>query len=501
MIFIYADNLAIGDVGLNNPNLSTPNLDDFVNVEGAINCTNAHNTHAQCSPSRASLLTGLAAQQTGVAMVGLNQAENNGLKPNFLTIGNLFKEANYNTAVIGKWHVSPPTSATGGYAKYTTSNYGFDFELCDTYPPATNQVESFESNMRKGVIQNYINSVKDSDNPFFLYMPIPEPHPFVSLGDMAVYLDSQYGGSEQGSEDFRAEFEGVNRLPQHYGYSQFPATVDDWRDYAATLKGVDWAFGELITFLKSEGLYESTIIVFTSDNGGLQGDGATATNYNEITGDYYSGSLGSIYNGQLKIPCFVRWGSGNWSNRSINTPVSHYDWMPTFATILNIDNPLYYQREGEDISNILSGNMTTRTKDIFIESLGGNARLSNSAADLPPSKGGQWFNGISEGVRQIGRNEVAIISKNGTKKIVAGFYDYNASDPFDWLRRQTINPVSLQYYRIDVDPLEEYNVYQTVTDTEKKEFESLLKILKIKLNQVHQRMPYENWQSKNNQLK
>lgn len=491
----FLDNLAIGDVGYNNSEISTPNFDAFVQNDGAVNLSNFRNTNGLCSPSRAAILTGRPACEVGMFLTGpQTQSE---ILTEELTLAEILKSQGYRTGVFGKWHLSQLLASPG---VYDTEKYGFDHAYTRV-GVVNGQIESSESMWRRGIPQQWLDTVVNKPDPFFLFFAVPEPHPIVhpvhgDPGGQWTYHDPAYGGTLSGPNDFRSQYIGSEQLPNNYGYSQNPALDTNFVDYAATISAADWAFGEFIQYLKDAGEYDNTIIILSSDNGGLQAASVTATNLIPNQGINLSGNLGKVYDGSLRVPTAIRWGNGNWTNRTVTTLASHYDLMPTLAAVVGSTNPLAYQGCGEDISEILSGQTTIRQKGLYVETISGGSRI-NGGGSTPRPAGGFWPNGRT-GRNTMYQNELAFVNAAGTKKIVAGFFPYqlDMGEPLDWRRVQTVDPRSWQFYDLTVDPLEEFDLYDTVTGADLLEFQAMQREMLLNVKNTARRMPMRSWINK-----
>ncbi|MEM9681161.1 MAG: sulfatase-like hydrolase/transferase, partial [Bacteroidota bacterium] len=463
-------------------------INSFLNEDGAINLTRMYAGSSICTPSRASLLTGCIPDGTGLYQVGPNLS--NELLTEEYTIGEMLKSEGYTTGIYGKWHLSQ-SFAFG----FDLEKYGFDVGVNAT-GIVDNQVSSAEWYWKTHV-RDFLEEVKDTS--FFLYWAPVEPH-FLQTGT-AEFTDPMIGGVDS----FRNRYDGIhypdNLLPEHYGYSQFPATPDQFKFYGACVSEMDWAFGQMVQWLKDNGLFENTIILFSSDNGGAKCAECIPTNYTKD--NLLSGNKSFLYEGGIRVPGLIRWNNGGWTNRSIDLPISFYDIVPTIASVLGHDDPKIRQLHGENINEILKGNSNSRNRELFFQLGVGATRLQNPlSADQPP-EGGVWPNGN----RNVTfRNHVAILSPDGTKKIIAGYNKYpgNQDDPFDWRVRESIDPNSFQYYRMnesDAHPQNEnLNVYDLVTGAERIEFKALEAKLIAIAHYIRHTMPYRDWNNKEGNL-
>lgn len=238
-----------------------------------------------CSPTRASLITGLYPDKAGVPGV-IRTHKNNSwgfLDPSAITIADQFKDGGYKTAIIGKWHL--------GLEKPNIPNVrGFDYfhgylgDMMDDYWThrrhginymRENEQEVDPEGHATDIFSQwaieYINNHKESTKPFFLYLAYNAPHSPV-----------------QPPEDW------LEKVKQRE-----PGLSEKRAKLVAFIEHLDHGIGRVINSLRQNNIYENTIIVFTSDNGGLLRDEAN-------NGPLRDGKQ-SVYEGGLRVPTSVVW--------------------------------------------------------------------------------------------------------------------------------------------------------------------------------------------------
>jgi arylsulfatase A len=303
IIFILADDLGVNDLGVyGRRDHRTPNLDKFA-AEG-LRLTTAYVASPICSPSRAALMTGKAPARLHITtfLPGradaasqrlLHPAMSQQLPLQETTLAERLREAGYATAMIGKWHL--------GGAGFTPLEQGFD-----VYHPGQATTKPSETEGGKGEYdltreaQRFIDA--NRDRPFYLYLAHNNPHiPFAAQ----------------------------------------PPLVDANRDafepaYAATVQTLDDSVGRLLAHLDGAGLRERTIVVFTSDNGGLHMPEGRHPRVTHNTP--YRAGKGYLYEGGLRVPLIVQ-GPGLLKKRTIDTPFLNTDWMPTLLALAGVPVP------------------------------------------------------------------------------------------------------------------------------------------------------------------
>ena len=414
IIFILADDLGYGDVQALNPDskIPTPHINSLA-TQGVL-FTNAHSTSSVCSPSRYSFLTGRYSWRTtrkkGVTWVW----EGPMIEQGTYTIGQMLKSQGYTTACIGKWHLGldwptkdgkPATLQNKGenvdYSKPIQNGptaHGFDYyfgQEVPSFPPhafiendmvnveptehwPASQAGGIEGAMAPGwryedqmgtLTAKAVQFIKhqtltDRKKPFFLYFPLSAPHTPISphekfLGKTAV---GRYG-------DFVFE--------------------------------MDYHIGSVIRLVDSLGISKNTLIIVTSDNGGVNEDGnkyvgavgSLVKKYGHNSSNSLRGIKSDAWEGGHRIPFIVQWKGQVPKNVSSNILISQVDMMATFAAIAGVKLP---EEVGEDSYNILPmlKDPSRKNRREFLVTLSGNGILAIQKTDwkliLSSGGGGSW---------------------------------------------------------------------------------------------------------------
>ncbi len=295
VIIILADDLGYGDLGCyGHSRFKTPHLDRMA-ADGA-RLTQFNCPAPFCAPTRASLLTGRYPFRCGMTQ---NPAPDGGAVANAvhlpeteITLGQLFKQAGYATAIIGKWHLGH------AQAEWLPTHRGFDDYLGIPYSNDMRPVQLVEGDrpleyplVQANLTRRYTDRAlhfidQNKDRPFFLYLPHAMPHKPLA--------------------------------PSEKYYRKSGAGL-----YGDVISELDAGIGELLSKLKKLGLDEKTLVVFTSDNGPWFG-GSTGG---------LRGMKGTSYEGGYRVPCIARWPG--------KIPAGHVSAEPAvmmdlFATVVNI---------------------------------------------------------------------------------------------------------------------------------------------------------------------
>ena len=320
IVLIFCDDLGYGDLGCYGAPIQTPNVNRMA-AEG-IRFTNFYSANPVCSPSRAALLTGRYPTRVGVPKV-LFPGEKSGLPDSEVTIAQMLKAKGYKTACVGKWHL-------GDLPQYLPTRRGFDqyFGI-----PYSNDMTPRVLLRNTEVIENpakletltprytaeairFIERSKDS--PFFLYLPHTYPH--IPLA---------------ASERFRGRSkEGL---------------------YGDVVEEIDWSTGEILSALKTHGLEDNTLVLFSSDNGPW---------YQGSPGGF-RGRKGGTYEGGVRVPLIARFPERIPYGSVSNALTSTMDILPTLAGLCGTRRPSK-PLDGVDIWPVLSGKVPEVGRDVLL---------------------------------------------------------------------------------------------------------------------------------------
>ena len=337
IVFFLADDLGQRDLGCYGSTFyETPHLDRLAS-QGA-RFTDAYAACPVCSPTRASIMTGQWPQRIGITdYIGaplkpeawnrntrlLPAPYSDRLPLESPTLAKSLKAAGYATFFAGKWHLGPEG--------WWPENQGFDLNFGgidrggpyggDKYfspygnprlkdgPPGEHLPDRLATEAA-----NFIEANKD--RPFFAYFSFYDVHtPLMAREDLRKKYEqkrARLGIAEQ----WGREHERDVRLVQEHAV------------YAAMVEAMDLAVGKVLTKLDELGLSDNTIVIFTSDNGGLStSEGWPTSNLP------FRGGKGWMYEGGIREPLLVRWPSVVHAGKVIQTPVSSPDFFPTLLEV------------------------------------------------------------------------------------------------------------------------------------------------------------------------
>lgn len=347
IILLLVDDLGWMDIGFYGSSFyETPNIDRL--AKEGIKFTNAYSACNVCSPSRASILTGknparlhltdwIEGYEKPFAKL-LSPAWTKYLPLEETTLAEILKKKNYATASIGKWHL-------GDDIKYYPEHQGFDLNIAGYYAgsPPTYFSPYRIPRLKNGDKGEYLTDrltdeaiqfmdVKKS-NPFFLYLPY-----------YAVHTPIQ--AKQEDVEAFRSKVNASS--PQ-----QNPV-------YAAMIKSLDESVGRLLQYVKEKGLEDNTIIIFTSDNGGL------VRSRNPITSNVpLREGKGTAYEGGVRVPLIVKWKGKIKETTQSEVPVIGTDLFPTLAAITNSNIRYIRNIDGVNIAPLLFGAPSIKREALY----------------------------------------------------------------------------------------------------------------------------------------
>ena len=305
IVIMLNDDMGFSDIGCYGGEIETPNLDRL--AAGGLRYTQFYNT-ARCSPSRASLLTGLHPHQTGIGILTYSTGPEGyagNLSRNSVTIAEVLKQRGYRTYLSGKWHVASsltqPSDAwplQRGFDEF----FGTIIGAGSFYNPntLTRDNDNIEAEAERDASFFYTDAISDQavefirkheredpEAPFFMYVAYTAPHwPLhAHEQDIAKYKGRFDAGWDRLREERLARlvksgiihpsWQLTERDPTQPPFDE--ADHRDWRlrcmeVYAAQIDRMDQGIGRVIAALEETGRFENTLIVFLSDNGGCAED-------------------------------------------------------------------------------------------------------------------------------------------------------------------------------------------------------------------------------------
>ncbi len=353
IIYIYADDLGVGDIGCYGQQyIKTPNIDRI--AEEGIRFTQHYTGAPVSAPARCCLLTG---KHAGNAYVRNNRELHDSsafrtgqlpLPDETVTIAELLKGKGYATGAIGKWGLGSIESSGNPNKQGFDFFYGYADQVHahNHYPSflwrdneqdfLENNVPSVHPKYEKGkemdVQKEYTKfmgtqysldlmteeAIKfidtNREKPFFLYIPYVVPHKALQVPGESLEMYEGVFDEEP--------YDGGN------GYTPHPRPLSA---YAAMISRMDQRIGDILDHLLESGLDDNTIVMFSSDNGPAGGGGLDSRFFNSAAG--LRGSKGQVYEGGIRVPFVARW-PGKIPSGTVTDHISaQYDLMATLAEL------------------------------------------------------------------------------------------------------------------------------------------------------------------------
>lgn len=359
VLFILADDLGVHDLSFTGSKYyETPNI-DRIGLEG-MEFTQGYATCQVCSPSRASIMSGKFPARHGITdWIGARTGEewrkanrfNQLLPPEYLhhlphayvTLPEAMKEAGYKTFFAGKWHLGQEGS--------WPEDHGFDINIGGNhagwpqggyYAPWSNpNLENHEDgeNLSMRLAKETVQFLRENkDTAFFAYLAFYAVHGPIQTthGKWARYRQ-------------KAEEMGISETGFEMGHFMPIRQTQDNPIYAGLVESMDDAVGVVLNALKELGLEENTIVIFTSDNGGVAaGDNFSTSNLPLRAGKGYQ------FEGGIREPYFIKvpWMEGG---RKCQVPVTGTDFYPTILELAGIELKPGEHVDGVSLVPLLEG--------------------------------------------------------------------------------------------------------------------------------------------------
>ena len=328
VVLIFTDDQGYQDVGVfGSPDIETPNLDQM--AKEGLQLTSFYSAQAVCSASRAGILTGCYPNRIGIHNA-LGPGNTHGINTTETTMAEMLKSNGYKTAIFGKWHL-------GHHPEFMPNKHGFDeyFGIPysnDMWPfhPQQGPIFNFpdlplyenemvidtlteQSQLTTQITERSVDFInRNKNNPFFLYVPHPQPH-------VPLFVSDKFKGKSK---------RGL---------------------YGDVIMEIDWSVGQIIGALKKNGLEDNTIVIFTSDNGPWLSYG----NHAGSALPFREGK-GTAWEGGQREPFIMKYPNKLNAGKVVDVPVMAIDILPTLAELTNSKLPAL-TIDGKNVWNIISG--------------------------------------------------------------------------------------------------------------------------------------------------
>jgi arylsulfatase A-like enzyme len=343
-VFILADDLGWKDVGfMGSEFYETPNIDKLAS-QGIV-FTNAYSNGPNCAPTRASLLSGQYSPRHGVYTVGSaerGQAKHRKLIPTknrttldagIVTLAEALKPAGYVSASMGKWHMGndPELGPVGQGFDLNVGGWEAGHPKSYFSPYRNPKLEDGPKgeHLTDRLTEEALGFIEmNRDRPFFLYLPYYAVH---------------------------TPLQAKKKLIAKYK-RKAPSQGQGNATYAAMVESLDAGVGRIMGKLDELGLAENTLVVFSSDNGGVR----TITSMEPLRG-----GKGMLYEGGIRVPLIVRWLAVVKPGRRCAEPVISIDFYPTLLEVTEAAKPPGQILDGQSIVPVLTGSDTLPSRALY----------------------------------------------------------------------------------------------------------------------------------------
>jgi arylsulfatase A-like enzyme len=340
IVYINIDDLGWSDLSsYGSDYYETPNIDKL--VSNGMMFTNAYASASNCAPSRAGLFTGQYSPRHGIYTVNnsdrgkaihrklIPTPNTTTLHDSIITIADVLNQKGYLTASMGKWHLGE-----------TPESQGFDINIGGTHDghPKSYFSPYKNKNLSDGPEGEYLTDRltneaisflnKNYNTSFFLYMTYYTVHTPI-----------------QGKPELIEKYKAKKTTKAHSNPT-----------YGAMVEAMDQNIGRLIETIENLGLSSNTLIIFTSDNGGL----FTVSKQLPLRA-----GKGSYYEGGIRVPFIVRWDNKITANSVSHTPINNIDIYPTILELLALDKPKNHPLDGVSLLPLFNNEKTNKARPLF----------------------------------------------------------------------------------------------------------------------------------------
>ena len=373
VVFVLVDDLRYDAMGFLRPQLETPYIDRI--AAGGAYFEHAFVTSSLCSPSRATMLTGLSMRNHGI--VDNNKASEDG----FVYFPKYLQDAGYETGFFGKWHFGAPTDAPrpgfdkwvsfAGQGSYFPTTYMSRRDIAAGKAHRLN-VDG-ERVAQKGYITDeltdyaldWLRNGRDQARPFFLYLSHKAVHSMAIPASRHASSSTRTWSSKSRAsapaspendagkplwvQNQRNSWHGVD-----FVYHTGQPINEYMREYYRTLSAVDDSLGRILGWLDETGCAADTTVIFSSDNGYMEGEHGLIDKRN-------------AYEESMRIPLLLYAPGVVAAGTVVESSVTSLDFAPTFLDCAGVESPAQF--EGRSILPLATGAMPAEAwdEDVFYE--------------------------------------------------------------------------------------------------------------------------------------
>ncbi len=348
IVYIVADDLGWKDVGYHGSDIKTPNIDRLAQTGARLEQFYAQ---PMCTPTRAALMTGRYPFRYGLQTVVIPSSGTYGLATDEWLLPQALKEAGYETAIIGKWHL--------GHAdrKYWPRQRGFDYQ----YGPLIGEIDYF-THEQHGVLDWYRNNKPLHEKGYSTTLLGNEAVKLIRAHDPVVplYLYLTFNAPHT-----------PYQAPQAY-LDRYKEIADpSRRAYAAMITAMDDEIGRVVAALDNKGMRDNTLIIFQSDNGGTRnpmfaGEVDVSKIKIPVDNGSYRDGKGSLYEGGTRVVALANWPGHIKPGSTVDGMLHVVDMYPTLAQLAGAPTTRAKPLDGLNVwPTISEGQPSPRTEIVY----------------------------------------------------------------------------------------------------------------------------------------
>jgi arylsulfatase A len=407
IVLLVSDDQGYRDLGcFESDEIKTPHLDTL--ARDGVKLTQFYVTWPACTPSRGSLLTGRYPQRHGVYDMIRNEAPDYGKKyspaeyaATFERIGGmdtrevllpqLLDSAGYVSGIFGKWDLGSlqrylPT-ARGFNDFFGFVNTGIDYFTHERYGVPSMYRNTQPTIEDKGTYSTYLfqrEAVRflrqHHERPFFLYVPFNSPH---SASNLAPEIRSA-AQAPRAFHDLYPDLQATAGYVDRSRYGQPAKVANNAKrrlEYAASISCMDQAIGDMLNVLHEYDLYDNTLVIFFSDNGGGAGSDNAPLR----------GGKSQMFEGGLRVPCIVRYPPRIDGGRTCDAFLTSLEILPTILQLADTAKPAELVLDGFDMMPTLAGKEASPRERMYWQRRDDRAARIGNWKWVDSSRGGGLF--------------------------------------------------------------------------------------------------------------
>ncbi|WDE99337.1 sulfatase [Lentisphaera profundi] len=361
-LFILVDDLGRQDLECYGSDFhETPNINQL--AKEGMKFNDAYAASPVCSPTRASIQTGKYPSRINFTRA----TPTHNLPYEETTLAEALKEGGYKTAHIGKWHLRLYKEKG---SKHLPQEHGFDINIAGHsagqpasffYPykaKAAKYAKNDVPNMEDGKEGDYLTDALTSKAIDFMQSSKSKPF-YLNLCYYTVH--TPVTGKKDKIKKYKTKLGTEETAPAINDYKTYTRTKQDNSEYAAMVESMDENIGRLMDFLKSSGLDKNTVVIFTSDNGGLS---TNKSKKGGVTSSYpLRGGKAWVYEGGIREPLIIKWPGVTEANTENSTPVISTDFYPTMLAMAGLPLKPEQHIDGLSLTSLLKGESNSLSRE------------------------------------------------------------------------------------------------------------------------------------------